>query len=85
MTMNAMILCDLNSNLQASSYDDSIESLHAVSRCNLVIKAPASYFISGNINEKNDKFNITMHYSYVRYENNLRPQSHCKKLASKTN
>ena len=74
------MLSDLNSNLQASSYDDSIDSLHAESLCHVVIKAP-SYFMSENINvmrKKNNKFNITIYYPYVWYENNLRPRSHCK-------
>ena len=62
----------LNPNVPASSCDDSIESVHADSRCHVVIKAP-SYFQFENVNvmrNKNDKFNITIHYPYE--------QSHCK-------
>ena len=41
------IFSDLNSNLQVSSCDDSIKSLHAYSRCHVVIKA-WSYFMFEN-------------------------------------
>ena len=58
-------------NLQASSCDDSIESLHADGRCQVVIKA-SSYLKFENVNvmrKKNDKFNIIIHYPCVWYEN----------------
>ena len=64
------IFSDLNSNLQASSCDESIESLHADSRCHVVIKA-LSYFKFENVVKKNDKFDITIHYPYVWYENKV--------------
>ena len=67
------IFSDLNSNLQASSWDESIESLHADSRCLVVIKAQG-YLKFENLNvmrKKNDKFNITIHYPYVWYENKV--------------
>ena len=65
------IFSDLNSNLQASSCDESIESLHADSRCHVVIKA-LSYFKFENVNvlwKKN--VDITINYPYVWYENKV--------------
>ena len=61
------IFSDLNSNSQPSSCDDSIESLHADSRCHVVIKAP-SYFQFENVNVK---FNITICYPYAWSDNKL--------------
>ena len=58
---------------QASSCDESIDSLSADSRCHVVIKGPI-YFQFENVNvmrKKNGKFNITIHYPYVWYENKV--------------
>ena len=46
-------------------------SRYADSRCHVVISKALSYFKFENVVKKNDKFDTTIHYPYVWYENKV--------------
>ena len=84
MTMDAMIR-DLNSNLQASSCDDSIEGVHEDSRCMRSLSPQVNLCLKIKYYEK-EKLNLISQSIIPRYVwEQFTSTKLLQKLASKTN